>query len=218
VSADESIEADGHGKRRFGDGIEIAEAILLALVAIATAWSGYQAARWDGHETELYGQSSRLRITATMAQTAAGQQQLYDALTLNGWLEATLTGNHRVAAAYEARFRPEYRPAFHAWLATNPLRNPAAPLGPAYMPQYRNANAARAVALEQQATNRFDAGTHARAIADKYVRTTVLLATVLFLIALSQRFSFLPVRVGLIAVSLLVLAFAIGSLASYPRH
>jgi hypothetical protein len=218
VSSSEPTEAEGHGKRRFGEGIEIAEAVLLALVAIATAWSGYQAARWDGRETELYGQSSRLRITATMAQTAAGQQQLYDALTLNGWLEATLSGNHRVAAAYSARFRPEYRPAFRAWLATNPLRNPAAPLGPAYMPEYRNANAARAVALEQQATNRFDAGTHARAIADKYVRTTVLLATVLFLIALSQRFSFMPVRVGLIGVSLLILAFAIGSLASYPRH
>jgi hypothetical protein len=218
VSASEPTEADGHAKRRFGEGVEIAEAFLLALVAIATAWSGYQAARWDGRETELYGQSSRLRITATMAQTAAGQQQLYDALTLNGWLAATLNGNRRLAAAYSARFRPEYRPASHAWLATNPLRNPAAPLGPAYMPEYHNANAARAAALEHEATNRFDAGTSARAIADKYVRTTVLLATVLFLIALSQRFSFMPVRAALIGVSLLVLAFAVGSLASYPRH
>ena len=30
--------------------VEILEAFLLAFVAIATAWSGYQAARWDGRE------------------------------------------------------------------------------------------------------------------------------------------------------------------------
>jgi hypothetical protein len=33
--------------------VEILEAFLLAIVAIATAWSGYQAARWDGREAEL---------------------------------------------------------------------------------------------------------------------------------------------------------------------
>ena len=39
--------------------IEIVEAALLGVVAVATAWSAYQAAKWDGHEAELYGRSAR---------------------------------------------------------------------------------------------------------------------------------------------------------------
>ena len=35
--------------------LEIAEAVVLAVVAIATAWSGYQAALWTGLQAELYG-------------------------------------------------------------------------------------------------------------------------------------------------------------------
>jgi hypothetical protein len=42
--------------------LEIFEAVVLALVAVSTAWSGYQAARWDGQQSLLYGRSSKLRI------------------------------------------------------------------------------------------------------------------------------------------------------------
>src|SRR6266850_2263930 len=44
--------------------IEIIEALILALVAVATAWSGYQAAKWAGMRAENYAQASRLRVTA----------------------------------------------------------------------------------------------------------------------------------------------------------
>lgn len=75
--------------------VEIVEAVLLSLVAVSTAWTGYQAARWDGRSASLYGQSSKIRITATAIGTCGGQQQLYDATTLNAWLQAKLTGNTR---------------------------------------------------------------------------------------------------------------------------
>ena len=44
--------SEGRGHRgsepsRLHEILEIVEAIVLALVACATAWSGYQAARWD---------------------------------------------------------------------------------------------------------------------------------------------------------------------------
>ena len=38
--------------------VEILEACVLAVVAVATAWSGYQAARWDGRQAELYAMAS----------------------------------------------------------------------------------------------------------------------------------------------------------------
>ena len=203
---------------RFGSAVEIVEAILLALVAVSTAWSGYQSARWDGRSVSYYGESSKIRITATAAGTRAGQEQLYDATTLNAWLQASLTGETTVAREFERRFRPEYRPAFRAWLATDPLHNPKAPLGPLYMPQYTNPLAERAAALEVQASNVFDRGTEARDTGDNYVRTTVILATVLFLIALSQRFRLFGVRAALLTVALVLLAISLASLASYPRH
>ena len=43
---------------------------------------------------------------------------MYDGTTFNFWLGATLEGHNRLARGYEKRFRPEYRPAFRAWLAT----------------------------------------------------------------------------------------------------
>ena len=56
-----------HGESRPSSGqaiLEIVEALVLAIVAIATAWSGYQAALWTGHQSELYGQASKLRVAS----------------------------------------------------------------------------------------------------------------------------------------------------------
>ena len=205
------------GRRRHEVAIEIGEAFLLALVAVATAWSGYQSALWDGRSAKLYGTSSRIRIAATQDTTRGGQEQLYDATTFNFWLQATLTHNPKLAVGYEKRFRPEYRPAFRAWLATRPFANPRAPAGPIFMPQYHNAHLARGAELNVQAGEVFQQGAEARETGEKYVRTTVLLATVLFLIALSQRFGLLKVRIGLLFVAVVLLVVSLVSIADYPR-
>ena len=69
----EHDEAAGHQpSRRRIETIEILEAILLAIVAIVTALSGYQAARWDGESAKEYATSSRLRTEAN--GTAAHRQ------------------------------------------------------------------------------------------------------------------------------------------------
>jgi hypothetical protein len=197
--------------------VEILEVLLLAVVAVATAWSGYQSALWDGQSAKLYGASSRIRIDATQNQTRGGQEQVYDGTTFNFWLQATLTGNEKLAADYEKRFRPEYRPAFRAWLALDPLNNPRAPPWPIYMPQYTNALNDRGAEQNAHASAVFDRAAGARETGDKYVRTTVLLATVLFLIAISQRFGLFKVRIALILVALVLLGLALSSIATYPR-
>ena len=202
---------------RFETVVEIGEAILLAAVAIATAWSGYQSALWDGRSAELYGTSSRIRVTATKDQTRAGQQQLYDATTFNFWLQAKLTGKTELANAYVNRFRLEYRPAFRAWLALDPFTSSRAPPGPIFMPQYRNALLEQSAREDKHASVVFEQGAHAREVGDKYVRATVLLATVLFLIAVSQRFGLFRVRVLLLAIAVVLLAVALTSIATYPR-
>jgi hypothetical protein len=197
--------------------IEVVEAVLLAVVAIATAWSGYQTGRFDGHQAHLYGLSNKYRAEANRAATLSGQQRLYDTTTFGFWYQETVQGDDAAARLFERRFRPEYRPAFAAWLQTDPLHNPKAPAGPILMPQYRNAAGERAAAFDAKATAAFDEGTAARAQGEKYLRNTVLLATVLFLTALAQKFKVRGVRIGLLAVCAVLLVVAVIFIGTYPR-
>jgi hypothetical protein len=204
-----------HATRREGR-IEILEAILLAIVAVATAWSGYQTARWDSRQAHLYGVANRDRAAQNREATKSGQQRIYDTTTFGFWLQETATGQRQAAALFVRRFRPEYRVAFDAWLKTDPLHNPRAPAGPILMPQYHNAASAKADAYDRKASVAFEQGTEAREHGDHYLRNTVLLATVLFLTALAQRFKVLGVRIGLLAVAGCLLVIALYFVVTYP--
>jgi hypothetical protein len=197
--------------------VEILEAFLLAFVAIATAWSGFQAARWDGRETELYAQASTIRVSADQTLTLGGQQRLLDVTTFNTWIEARFEGRTELMTLYERRFSPEYKVAFDAWLATDPFSNPEAPPGPSFMPEYVNPQLERGAEMNELANRRFVEGTAARGHADDYIRTTVMLATVLFLIALSQRFRVRRVRYGVLAVAGGLMIFGLVTILTFPR-
>lgn len=192
-----------------GLAVELLEGLLLAVVAVATAWSGYQSALWDSRSAASYGQSSKLRIQSQGAQTTAGQQTLYDSSTFYAWIVADQANNTTLTGILERRMRPEYKVAFDAWIKLDPLHNPSAPPGPAFMPEYHNASAAQAAKLDAEASVAFDAGNRARDVGDEYVRATVLLAVVLFLTAVSQRFDIRNVRLGIIGLAVLVLAFSL---------
>ena len=197
--------------------LEIGEAILLALVAIATAWSGYQSARWDGRSAERYAEASKYRVEQDLAATQGGQERLYDSGVFNTWLVATTTGDQRAATILERRFTDNYEVAFEAWLKTDPFDDPNAPPGPAFMPEYRNEFEERATRLDEQASNAFEDGASSRERGEDFVRVTVIMAMVLFLIAISQRFEVRKVRLGLIVVALAFLVFGVSLLVSYPR-
>ena len=65
-------------------------------------------------------------------------------------------------------------------------------------------------------TRAFEEGTKAREDGDHYLRNTVLLATVLFLTALAQRFKVHGVRVALLAVAGCLLLVALYYVVTYP--
>ena len=90
-----------HGKtagEKHAERIEIIEAILLAIVAVATAWSGYQTARWDGRQAHLYALSAKERAAENRAATLSGQQRLYDTTTFGFWLQEKVQGHNEEAA------------------------------------------------------------------------------------------------------------------------
>ena len=204
-------------RRHWTEFAEILEVIVLALVAIATAWSGYQAARWDGRQAYLYGTASRMRIEADEALTLGGQQKLLDVTTFNTWIEAQRSGDEKLAALYVRRFSPEFKVAFDAWVATDPAHNPDAPPGPSFMPEYVNTGTEKGEELNDESSATFDEGTEARENADRYVRQTVLLATVLFLVAVAQRFKYRMVRMTAAGIAVAVLIVGVSGIATLPR-
>jgi hypothetical protein len=77
------------------------------------------------------------------------------------------------------------------------------------MPQYVIPQEHAANADDAEADSSFAKGTEAGAIGDKYVRDTVFLATVLFLVGISGHFPLRQARYGLIAIGALILVFAV---------
>ena len=197
--------------------IEIIEALILALVAVCTAWSGYQAAEWAGKRAQDYSKADRLRVTAEGLATLAGQERIYDSDTFNSWLAAKLDNKKEAAEFFERRFRDEYRTAFTAWIATDPFNNAQAPPGPIFMPEYHNAKHEQFLGLNKQAADVADQGTKSGQTGDQYVRITVLLATVLLITAIGQRFRFKPVRVVFMILAFLLLCLPFWQLMVLPR-
>jgi hypothetical protein len=196
--------------------LSILEAVLLSIVALLAAYSGYAAAKWGTESSVSLAKASAARTKANRADVEALQVRTLDSVSFNAWFAGFATGNTEAQRLAEKRLRPGYRPAFHAWLATDPAHNPHAPPGPSYMPQYVIPQEATAKAYDAQADAAFSRGASAGATGDKYVRDTVFLATVLFLVGISGHF---PVRRGryvLIAVAGLLLVFSVVQLAGLP--
>ena len=215
--AAETDQRERQRKKHWETLVEIVEVLVLAIVAVATSWSGYAAARWDGQQSLLYAHASADRFKADAASTKGGQELVADASLFTAYLQAHSAGDSRLAAVYVRRFTPEYKAAFLAWLKTGPFTNPAAPPGPAYMPQYHNPDLDAAARLNETASATFDQGTTARDNAERYLRDTVLFATVLFVVAIAQRFKVHAVRVTTTAIALSLAASTTVEMLTLPR-
>ena len=133
------------------DRIEVVATVLLACAAVATAWSSYQATRWNGEQAKASARTNAIRIDAARAQGLAQAQTQVDVATFTQWVDAYAREEQLLTDFYFKRFRAEFKPAVDAWIATRPLRNPDAPLTPFAMPQYRLAATAEAERLDAEA-------------------------------------------------------------------
>src|SRR3984957_4444468 len=165
-------EKDSHGGSgdRHSRIVQICEAVLLALVTITAAWAGYSAAKWGTASRVDIARASTLGNLATRDDLTANTLRNFDASTFNAWFIAFTLNSPQKEAIAVRRFRPAFRVAFNAWIATDPVHNPHAPPGPTYMPQYKQPEQAKANALDGEATAKFNAGNHGGLVADNYVR------------------------------------------------
>ena len=84
------------------------------------------------------------------------------------------------------------------------------------MPQYRPTGAADAKRLDAEADVYYARGQHAASTGDKYIRVTVVLASVLFIVGISTHFPIRRVRMGLIAVGAALLVLAAVQILQLP--
>jgi hypothetical protein len=197
-------------------GLELAAVLLLSLTTLATAWSGYQAARWSGEQSQNYARASATRVKAQQQSTETGQLRIADLTSFNQWLNADRAGNDALARIYVGRFRPEFTPAFEAWLAQKPFTNADAVPGPQLMPQYHLATAARASALDREADALYQEGTDAKSNDDKYVLSTVFFAAVLFFAGISLRLDWRPLRIAVLGLGTAMLVGGVVFVAGLP--
>ena len=196
--------------------LEIVATLLLALAAVATAWSSYQAARWQGEQARSFARASATRLESTRASGLANRQVQIDVATFIQWVDAYAHEDARLASFYRKRFRPEFAPAVDAWIKTRPLRNPRAPLTPFAMPQYQLAANDEADELDRtaaaystQASGNIDRAT-------RYVLCVVLFAASLFFAGISTRLPTHTGRAVALGIGCFVFLGTVAWLATFP--
>src|SRR3984885_1046659 len=211
-------EEGGHGEsgKRHAQIVQICEAVLLALVTVTAAWAGYSAAQWGTASRVDIARASTLGNLATRDDLPPISVRNFDASTFNAWFTAFTLNSPQKEAIAVRRFRPQFLVAFNAWMATDPLHNPDAPPGPTYMPQYKQPEQAQATALDNESAAKFQEGNQAATTGDSYVRITVFLAAVLFLVGIGSSFKLPGVRYALIVFGSVLLIFSIVLILQLP--
>jgi hypothetical protein len=205
-------------ERRREHRIELFATILLAVAAVATAWSTYQSTQWRGEQAVDASRATAARIESSEAATRAGQLTQVDIATFVQWIDAHVAGKSELADFYRRRFRLEFRPAFDAWLATNPFTDPDAPLTPFAMPQYKVSEAVRSSALNAEGGFHAKAAETANQRSDNYVLAVVLLAAALFFAGISTKLHSIGQREALLALGWFIfLGAAVWLIASPVR-
>jgi hypothetical protein len=204
------------GQGRFARHHELAATVLLAMAAVATAWASYQSARWHGEQARAQSASVAARVESTRAANVANRQGQIDVALFTQWVDAYARNEAELAAFYAKRFRPEFQPAFKAWVATRPRKNPNAPLSPFAMPQYKLAATAEADRLEVKAAAASERAGAFIQRADNYSLAVVLFASSLFFAGISTRLQSSAPRNGVLVLGYVLFLGAVIWIATFP--
>ena len=196
--------------------LEVVATVLLALAAVSTAWSGYQAARWNGEATKASSRVNALRIEAARSQGLAEGQTQVDIAMFFEWADADKTGDAELASFYEDRFRPEFRPAFDAWLAAAPEGETDPPGTPFTLGESQLAAADEAAELDAEAEATAAIVRRNVQRSTNYVLGVVLFSVALFFGGISTKVSSTASRSVLLACGCLVFLGAAVWIASSP--
>ena len=190
--------------------MDIIFAVILLIATLSTAFCVYEATRWNGAQSIAFGESSMLRSESLRATNIVTAEVIIDIQLYTSWVNAVAGGNEAEAAFLRERFRKEFRPAFDAWLASaDPDSADGIPEGtPFDQPEYNLQYYAKSHLLEENATAIFNHGKDANMNGDMYISNTVLFAIVLFFCGIYSRWESVKIRIGLLAMTLLIFSYA----------
>ncbi|MFV0425971.1 MAG: hypothetical protein ACK5KU_02920 [Beutenbergiaceae bacterium] len=161
---------------------DVIAVVLLSVMAVLTAWCGFESSKWGGAMSIEFSSASSSRIQAAVYEGQARDQRQHDLTIYASWIEASATGNEELADYIEGRFSPAFQPAFTAWREGGMSQE-----SPFLLPEYVAPGATEAADLTEQAQSHFAQALVNNQRGDQYSLLTVLFALVLFLTAMAQR-------------------------------
>ena len=202
--------------RRWSRRVDIAIVVLLGAASFLAAWAGYQAGLWAGRQNDATLRAEEFRSAASRASIIGFQERQVDIALFIGWLEAYNRGDTRLTRIYEARFTRQLQPAFAAWMATDPLNNPDAPLDPFRMADYEVPQLQQAAGLEDQAGALVATAQWYDAQSEAYIFVTLLLAVVLFFGGVSTKIGWRPGQVAMLLAACALFVYCLWRVVTMP--
>ena len=190
--------------------------MLLALATVATAWSGYQASRWNGEQAKAFSRANAARIESTRASALADAQTQIDVATFTQWVDAYAQHQTAWPTSTSSAFAPSSSRQWTPGSPRKPQQNPNAPLTPFAMPQYQLAARVEAKELEAKADAlSAEAGSDVQRATD-YVLGVVLFAATLFFAGMSAKLRTRRLRVVLLTFGVAFFVGTIAWIATFP--
>jgi hypothetical protein len=183
-----AVEEEEARRSKLTARFETLAAIVLALAAVATAWSAYQSTRWNGDQAGNYTQAGAYRTESVRASNEADERTGVAVTLAADWLSAEISGNYVLADALRVRMPRELDAAMERWLVGWERGEPIPAGDPFTTGGYVTPEAVRAADLESQAEASFERGRKANQYSDNYVLTGVVFALSLFFAGVASRF------------------------------
>ncbi len=218
---DNAVELRDKQRAAHSERWELIATVILSLATLASAWSGYQSARWSGEATDANRAATVARIDSTSQTNLAERQLTTDVSLFTTWVEAALADNVLLSQAVSERFRPGFVPAFEAWKSGPAADDATATLpagSPFTLPEYVQPAAREAERLLNVSESEALRADAAAGVGDNYVLTAVLYASVLFLAGIASKITTLRTRQLAIGLSGLLFVAATGVMLSMPMN
>ncbi|WP_232847664.1 hypothetical protein [Occultella kanbiaonis] len=190
---------------------DILTVFLLSLIAVLTAWCGFESSKWGGEMSIAFSQASSARIQSTAAEAQANAARQYDLTVYTQWVLAVEAQDTDLQEFIEERFSPEFAVAFDAWDAGG-----REALGPFTVPEYVPPGTLESVALADRADAKFEEALDYNQRGDDYTLLTVLFALVLFLTAMSQRVNAAWMQRAMLGLAVIVALGCVITMLTYP--
>ncbi|HEY7470613.1 MAG TPA: hypothetical protein VIC07_13885 [Acidimicrobiia bacterium] len=231
ITPETAPEIGTESERPSLDWVDIVATVVMAVAALATAWSALQSDQWSDTMSFSLNAAGAARTESSRYFTRAGQLTDVDVATFIAWVEAVqrevIAEGGDTSGGYEpdpttvsgflfTRFRPEFRVAMDAWLATRPLTNPDAPATPFAMEEYQVAEAIEAERLQQEAEDKVAEAQAADRNDDRYVLSTLIFAAIFLFAGLSTKMRSRSGQIGMLVVAILFLVGGVIYLLAVP--